>query len=105
MSWINSIVCSVVFSLSPSSLREELLRFFGSFAAGAGTLVEVNGLFGAALDIGGDADDDAAGAGTLVEVNGLFGAALDIGGDADDDAAGAGKLVEVNGLYFYQKEL
>lgn len=56
--------------------------------AGAGALVEVNGFFGAALDIGGNADDDATGAGTLVEVNEVFGAALDIGGNADEDDDG-----------------
>ena len=54
---------------------------------------------GAAVDIGGNADDDATGAGALVEVNGLFGAALDIGGNADEDAAGAGALVDVKGLF------
>lgn len=56
--------------------------------AGAAT-VAVKGLFGAIVDMGGNADADAdedAGAGA-VAVNGLFGAIADIGGKTELDEA------------------
>ena len=51
--------------------------------------VAVNGLLGAAFDIGGNAADDAGAADFVdVEVNGLFGAAFEIGGKAEEEGAG-----------------